>query len=174
VAVAKGKVLARRLDTPFGDDRFKFKGQMVLAHPFTSALDPPTNGVRIIIEDAANAILLDATIPGGIPFDVQTQNGWSTNAKGNVFLYRNTGNVVPYITGIKKVVVRDLSTRTPGLVKFTVVGKDASLPVPALPLRATLVIDPPVAPTGQCGLATFPGLPGPVCVLPVPGFVVCK
>lgn len=48
-------------------------------------------------------------------------------------------------------------------MKFTVVGKNGSFPVlpGKLPLTGTLVLDAPVATTGQCGEAKFPGPSSP-------------
>jgi hypothetical protein len=36
---------------------------------------------------------------------------------------------VPFIDGIKKVVIRNLSPRTPGLIKFAVTGRNGSFAV---------------------------------------------
>ena len=67
------------------------------------------------------------------------------------------------------------SSTTPGLVKFTVAGKNGSYPIdPAhLPTQATLILD---ASAGQCGDAGFAGPPpAPVCVYKArSGRVQCK
>lgn len=55
--------------------------------------------------------------------------GWVTNVEGNVFVYRQTGTLVPFVDGIKKVVIRNLSPRTPGLIKFAVTGRNGSFAV---------------------------------------------
>lgn len=44
--------------------------------PVTYALDPVTNGVRVLIDDA-NANVLDTIIPGGA-FDANARMGWKT------------------------------------------------------------------------------------------------
>jgi hypothetical protein len=66
------------------------------------------------------------------------------------------------VAGITKVAYR-VTTRVPGEVKFSVTGKHGHFSaVPAdLPLKGTFVIDAPLATTGQCGEAKFPGPPDP-------------
>lgn len=52
-----------------------------------------------------------------------------------------------------------LSNKTPGLLKFSISGKNGSYGqiAPAdLPVKATLVIDVPTAETGQCGETDYP------------------
>lgn len=51
-----------------------------------------------------------------------------------------------------------MSTKTPGLAKFSIGGKNGSygpIVLGDLPLKATLVIDVPFATTGQCGETNF-------------------
>ena len=52
-----------------------------------------------------------------------------------------------------------------GVVTFAVIGKNGSYAVPTggLPLTATLVVDAPLAQTGQCGEMHYPGAPNPTC-----------
>jgi hypothetical protein len=84
--------------------------------------------------------------------------GWKTNASHSTFKYSNPSGV----QGVTKVLYK-VSTRTPGEVKFSVTGKRGSFAaVPAdLPLKGTFVLDAPLATTGQCGEAKFPGPPDP-------------
>ena len=105
--------------------------------------------------------VVDAIIPPGA-YDTDLERGWSSNANSSLFIYRNLGESL--IQGIKKVVIKDRSGRTPGLLKFAVVGKLGSYPVATPPVHAVLVVDSPFATTGQCGEAFFPGPPpGPAC-----------
>jgi hypothetical protein len=75
------------------------------------------------------------------------------------------------VNGITKVVLKNLVPGS-GEIKFTVVGKNGTYLLPTGPtVRATLVIDSPMATTGQCGESTYTGsqckfLPG--------GRVLCK
>ena len=75
-------------------------------------------------------------------------------------------------------VIIDVSRRLPGMVRFGVVGKKSSYAVDEtqLPLSATVVLDAPVARTGQCAEATFPGPDGiaPSCRATTPDLVICK
>jgi hypothetical protein len=55
-------------------------------------------------------------------------------------------------------VLVQLVPATPGRLKFRVKGRDAALPpgVGNPPLAVVIVLDPPVATTGQCGEGTIP------------------
>ena len=114
-----------------------------------------------------NGTVLDATIPGGA-YNSVTKVGWKVNSSHTTWNYRNAGTSTPLISGINKVVIKDRSTKSPGLVQFSVGGKNGSYPVPPskIPVKGTIVIDSPKAMTGQCGEATFPGPPPaiPACI----------
>lgn len=138
--------LARLLD-PAGDDRLKLKGSVIL--PTTPAIDPATKGIRIVVRDGVGTTLVDATIPGGT-FDPTTKVGWRTNPIGTVAVYRDSSGSP--IGGIVKVVVKQ---RTGGEVKFGVVGRDGSYATSNLPINAMVVVDSPVATTGQCAETAF-------------------
>ena len=60
--------------------------------------------------------------------------------------------------------MKDRAKTQPGLVRVKVTGKRGSYPVDtaSLPLTGLLILDPPTAATGQCGVATFVG-PKPSC-----------
>ena len=59
--------------------------------------------------------------------------------------------------GVTRIVVEDLSRRTPGLVRFSVKGRRGSYPASPtnLPLEGFFVVDPPTAESGQCGRLGF-------------------
>jgi cysteine-rich repeat protein len=170
--VAKPTIVIGNLHTPPGDDTLSFKGQITLPAPFSPPIDPVTKGVRILIDDTQGTVL-DATIPGGA-FDLLTKTGWKVNKAGTTWTYRNG---LGGILGIFRVTVK-IVNETSGLIEFSVSGKNGSYPVPPanLPLRATLVIDAPLATTGQCGEARFPGpSPTPTCNFSVSGkTLTCK
>jgi hypothetical protein len=172
VLASRPNVKITKLLTPPGDDRLKFSGAITV--PATPAIDPLTNGIRVILADASGALVVDATLPGGL-YDPFTRAGWKVNGTNTTYTYRNAGVVAPLVQGISKVVVKK-STRTPGAVQFSVTGKDGSYGfVPAeLPLVGTLVLDPPYAATNQCGEALFPG-PSPSCTyLGTSGVLKCR
>ena len=140
---------------------------MVLPHPYNPPLDPLTKGARIVVYDNMNGTVLDATIPGG-PYNSATKVGWKVNATHTKWLYRNSGTSTPLISGINKIVIQDSSSRSPGLLKFGLGGRNGNYAVPPakIPVKADMVIDSPKAMTGQCGEATFPGPPPfiPACI----------
>jgi hypothetical protein len=145
VALTRAGVKIGRLTTPPGDDTLTLKGEMTVPFPFMPAVDPLTNGVRIRIEDAAGARVLDASVPGGA-FDPLTGNGWKVNRAGTVWTYRScVGRFGVDRASLKQV------TRSPGLLRFALKGRGGSYPVGALPLTVTVVVDP----AGQCGTAAF-------------------
>jgi hypothetical protein len=129
-------------------------------------LDPITNGVRLLITSAAGTELVDVTVPGG---ELINGRGWKRSKNGWRFASRSlVGGAVNSVS---------LTPREAGaLLDFKVAGKRAVLPPPPpdLPLRATLVLDPPQATSGLCTDAEFPGPKGvaPTCVLKSGGRVV--
>jgi hypothetical protein len=134
---------------PPGDDRFTFSGKFALQTPFNPPLDPATKGVEILIDDHAGTVIANETVPGGA-YDPVTRQGWTTRTSG--WKYRSHAN------GIIKVGIKPSRT-TPGLIAFSVKGRNGSWPVStsasALPLHATLILDPPYATTGECGDTVF-------------------
>ena len=151
VALVKPKLQLKKLDTPIGDDGLAFGGQMTV--PTSPAIDPVTKGARLVVADTSGA-LADVTIPPGL-VDPATKIGWKPNKSGTSFTYSNKGG----LAGITKVSVKT-KPKTPGLVTFTVTGKNGAFATSpaALPLRATLVL----ASSGQCGQVDFTG-PEPAC-----------
>jgi hypothetical protein len=141
-----------RQTTPPGDDTLAWKAQLTLPVPFTPPLDPSVHGVRLVLAHSTSTVL-DVSIPGGLVAG-SPAIGWR-NLNGVRWLYVDK-NPIPG-GGISKVLIKH-RTSTPGLLDLRVKGKRGSLPpVPGNPpLAAILVLDPPVATTGQCGEATRP------------------
>lgn len=142
-----------RLDTPPGDDSLAFNGRMVITHPFSPALDPITYGVGIVITDQVGTSVLDASIPGG-DYDPMTKVGWRVSSTGKRWRYINKSSTPA--NGITSVRIKDLSNRQPGLIDFSIKGRRGNYAVAlsAATLTGTLVLDPPTAETGQCGVGT--------------------
>src|SRR5438445_10418425 len=157
------RLLIGSLNPPPRDAKLLFQDEMVLPFPYSPPLDPVANGVRVLINDVAGTPVMDATIPGGV-FDPATSVGWAVDASGTAWRYKNTGATVPPIGGIKRIQLRDISNavgnRIPGHLKFVVMGRSGSYQMDrsAMPIQATLVLDPPTAASGECGEAVFPGL----------------
>jgi hypothetical protein len=151
-AVAKPKLKLGKQATPPGDDTLALTGTMTI--PLSPALDPVTQGARIVVDDATGRVVVDVVVPGGA-YDESTERGWKANDAGTAWSYKNPAGVV----GITKVKVK-ASAKTPGLVSFKVTGKAGAYDAAgvALPLHAVFALGA----AGQCGLATFPG-PTPTC-----------
>jgi hypothetical protein len=151
VALTKPKLQLKKLNTPPGDDGLAFSGQMTI--PTSPPIDPVTKGARIVVVDASSTVA-DVRIPPGL-VDPVTKIGWKANKSGTSWKYSNKAG----LDGITSVSIKT-TDKHPGLVTFKVVGKHgafATTPA-ALPLRATLALDP----AGQCGQVNFSG-PSPVC-----------
>jgi hypothetical protein len=153
----RARLTLSRLLPPANDERLKFKGYFT-GVPSSPPIDPLANGVRFLVVDGRGATRVDVTITGGA-YDSSTGAGWQARGGGGSWQYRNSGRVIPRPGGIEKVKLRMLGN-PPGRVGFDVKGRngDYRLDAADLPLVATLVIDAPVATTGQCGEARFPVL----------------
>jgi hypothetical protein len=146
--------------------------------PLPVALDPPTTGARVVLDDAAGTPF-EVTIPSGA-YDAVAKVGWKTamRATGPVWTWVDRRQVLPL--GIYRLVIADRSGRAPGLVRVTVAGKNARFVAfpPALPLAVTAVLTGTTAPTGRCIAAAFPGpAPAPACSVTPTGStekVTCK
>jgi hypothetical protein len=172
VTVVKPKLTLAKVRVPIGDDKLSFKGEATLPVPFDPPLDPVADGVRLIVRDAADALVVDATIGGGT-YDVVSRTGWRLNGAATAWTYRNPGTQPEGITTVGVKTIPSL----PGLVRFKVKGKNGAYTVGLLPLHAILILDPPVGATGQCLDATFPAIPPerPSCVVAGGGTVIkCK
>ena len=112
-----------------------------------------------MLEDTARVRVLDAIIPGG--FDAATHVGWKANSAGTAWRYRNPHGP----SGIVRVRVRSRGG-VPGRLRFVAIGRhgDYAMSPADMPVRGTMVIDSPLAMTGQCGEALFAGpAPAPHC-----------
>lgn len=143
-AITNAKLLLKKQGVPPGDDGMKLVGQITF--PSAPALDPITNGVRIVVSDADGAVT-NVGVPAGA-FDEATGAGWKANGAGTAWKYLNPAGHA----GIVKVVVKTVPS-TPGLVKILVIGRKGFFTTTpaALPLGATVLLDA----AAQCGAATF-------------------
>jgi hypothetical protein len=171
----RSKVVISHLDTPDADDTMKLKGRCV-PFPESPAIDPVSRGLRIVVQDRNGNNVVDALIPGGA-FESTTKAGWRTHRfpSGLTALYKNTGALLPLVQGIRKVklVVREGL----GITKFSVSGKRGDYRLALnLPLKVTVIVDTPVAATGQCCEMLFTGTPpNPTCsVVGVDATVRCR
>jgi hypothetical protein len=160
----RSHVVIGRLDTPPGDDTLKIKGRCV---PFQESpqIDPVANGLRIVMQDATNAVVLDTTIPSGVYSSV-TRAGWTSHQfpTGVTAQYGNAGAILPLLSGIRK--VKLVLKNGLGITKFSVRGKGGSYPIAPgqEPIRVTFIVSPPIASNGQCCEMLFTGpKPNPTC-----------
>ena len=120
----------------------KWKGETIIPKPWT-AIDPPANGVRIVIDAIAGPGGIDVTIPGG--------SGWTSNAAGNRWTFK--GNV----GGITRASLQDRSSHADGLIRFTVQGKGGSVVLPEVnQVRSALIVGTP----NECASHTWNGPSG--------------
>jgi len=166
---AKAVLKISKLLTPLGDDRLKLKAT-VGAVPATPPLDPVARGLRIILSDALDDVIVDARLPGGA-YSTAVKAGWKGG--GNGWSYRNGGQVLPLLQGITKVLLRGQASQ-PGVYTIAITGKKGSYAVPSggLPATMTVVMDPPLATTGQCVEIGFSGSAG--CHISSNGSLLCK
>jgi hypothetical protein len=168
----KSKITIVKLLTPPGDDKLKFKGSITIPpQGGDPVFDPSVNGARAIITDAAQATILDVTIPVGA-YSATNKAGWKINGSHTSFTYLNAGTVIPFDQGIKKFGLK-ASTKVAGLIKFSITGKTGSYNpdniATHLPLVGTIILDVPNATTGLCGEVRFPSATMPLGACTVAG-----
>jgi hypothetical protein len=112
--------------------------------PDSPGIDPTVTPLRLLVRDAAGAVLLEARVP--TPADTGGGSGWSSKRKGRVWIYRG-----PEITrGISAAKIKAGKSKG-GLrrVQAQVVAEGLAVTAEALPLSVTIAIDA----QGQCGTA---------------------
>jgi parallel beta-helix repeat protein len=125
--------------------RLKARGDVVVSLPWLG-VDPAVNGVRIVADHPSEAPRFDLLVPGG--------PGWSVTADGKKWRYRDASGAAD---GVTAVLVRDLSAKVPGLIRWSIKaeGAPASLPSPDA-VRLTAVLGD----ANECGGTTFAGPTG--------------
>jgi hypothetical protein len=172
----RARLTLSRLLPPADDEKLKFKVYFT-GVPADPPIDPLANGVRFLVVDARGAARIDVTVAGGA-YDPDTGAGWKMRSSGASWQYRNSGRVVPRPGGIEKATLRMIGN-DPGRIRFDLKGRGGDYRVDAvdLPLVPTLVLDPPMAASGQCGEAWFPVLPpgSPSCAVSQSGnTITCR
>jgi cysteine-rich repeat protein len=146
---SKGKVVVTKLLPPPGDDVLKISG--VVTVPTSPAIDPVTNGLRIVYGDQARSAIVDEVVPPGA-YDASTRAGWT--AKGGRFTYLNRSGS----SDVYKIVLAT-NPGLPGRLKVIVKARNGMYAPSSLPVHAIVVVDQPVARTGLCGEWLFPATP---------------
>jgi hypothetical protein len=165
---AKAVLKISKLLTPPGDDRLKLKAT-IAGVPAQPPLDPIVQGLRVILSDALGESLIDVRLPGGV-YSTDVKAGWKGGGTG--WNYANGGQVLPLLQGITKVSLRG-RTSEPGVYSVAITGKNGSYAVPTggLPVLVTIVMDPPLATTGQCAEVAFGAA---ACRRATNGSLICK
>jgi hypothetical protein len=138
---ASGLVLVKpRLTLKASPGRLKLRADASIPEPWIG-IDPPANGVRVVVDSPSSAGGVDVTIPGGA--------GWSAGTRR--WTYRDPNGAVG---GIVKVVVQDRRARAPGMLRVVAKGKAASYSLPDPTAARTTIV---VGTTGECASVTWGG-----------------
>ena len=152
----RARLTMTRLLAPSNDEGLMLRGFLTNV-PAAPVIDPVAKGLRVLVNDNAGGTVLDVTVPNGV-YNLVTKTGWKVNGAGTAWTWRGPGTGT---NGIRRAVLRAIPS-VPGRYKVAVKGRLGSYPVNVanLPLVATVVIDAPLATTGQCGEAKFVVPPG--------------
>ena len=144
-------IIVKNLHKPDGEQGVVVKG---FFNPADPAIDPATNGVHFVLEDAGGT-LYDVNIPGGPktaplpPSDhCDKRDGWKTVVRGSktIWKYVNVSGLVPApgdtpptctgsSRGVFAVIVKDLRTTRKAAFQYIVKSKLDTLPhTPAFPV----------------------------------------
>ena len=147
VALAQVKVKIARNDLPAGDEKLIVKGQLQLPS-LLPAIDPIANGFSLQLRDRGTAQpLLTRVVPPGA-----STPGWSSGSPTWKFLDHDG----VLAGGVTKIVLKDRSSRTPGLFEFRLRGKDADFRVATDNLELVVILGGPTQGAGgQCGSVSF-------------------
>jgi hypothetical protein len=96
----------------------RVRGDAVVPKPWTG-IDPPANGIRLVVDSPAGAGGIDVTVPGGA--------GWRTTAGGTRWTFVDPAGAH---AGIRELVVRDRSRVADGLLRIVAKGKGGTLVLP--------------------------------------------
>jgi hypothetical protein len=165
VATTKPQVKITKLGSP-GAEKLQIKGIGAFAGALPiPPLDVATLGIRVEVVDigAANAVILDHTIPGGlVPNACDPKDGWKVNGSGTSQKFSTITDSIPpgcvagSALGIAKAQATDKTASLKGVThKFS--GKNGTYGPVVGPLRVTVIYgDAPEGAAGQCAEHTFP------------------
>jgi hypothetical protein len=107
----------------------RLRADAVIPKPWTG-VDPPANGVRIVVDAAGGPGGFDATIPGGA--------GWKVNKAGTRWTFTDPSGAHAHLV---RVVVIDRGKIQPGRLRLVATGKGGTLPLPdASQVRTAIVL----------------------------------
>jgi DNA-binding beta-propeller fold protein YncE len=151
--IQRAKLRVSRNAAPAGDEKITVKGEFVVATT-SPAIDPVAHGLSfMVIDRASSAVLLSRTLPAGF-----ASPGWVGFAPKWSFRDRDH---VTSADGIDKALLRDRSSRTPGLMQFRLKGRDANFQLGTTDLELVVILGGAAeGSVGQCGRVAFTGAPG--------------
>ena len=141
-------------DATPGNDMARLTGNFSSATDFSS-LDPQTNGARVLVKNQAGSPAVDVTLATG-PYGGSGTRGWTKNARGTRWTFLDTTGAPN--NGIYKMVIIDLSAKTPKQLRVIVKGKNGTYPIVSgdEPVQATVVLGGQAsAAAGECGESDF-------------------
>ena len=119
-----------RLALKASPGRLKLRDDESIPEPWVG-IDPPSNGIRLVVDSTPPSGGVDVTIPGGA--------AWTTGTRR--WTYRDPNGAVG---GVIKVVVQDRRTRGAGMLRVVAKGKAASYSLPDVSAaRTTIVVGAP-------------------------------
>ena len=131
IVITRAKLKLRA--SPFAG---RLRGDVLIPKPWLG-VDPPVNGVRIVVDAGTGGGGFDATIPGGA--------GWRTNGSATRWTFTDKAGSIAHVT---KVIVRDRSKVQPGMLRVAVTARGGTLALPDVQqVRTTFVLGAP----GECG-----------------------
>jgi len=159
VTIDRARLKVTKNDAPPGNERPKIKGEFVLPS-LVPAIDPVNNGFTFDVRDSmtGTSLLSRFVPPGASPGGGNP--GWKVNKSGTRWVFKDRNDVLGL--GITKVLVKDRSSKTPGLFKVVVKGKDADFQVMQEDLDLVLTLGGAAQDAaGQCAAVDFNPSTGP-------------
>jgi hypothetical protein len=135
-------------------DRLKIQADFVLPTSTFAALNPLANGATVTVVDGDSNVIIDQAIPAGA-FDRDAGFGWTSNAVGTHWLFRDINAGSPETSGISHVLIIDENDLQPHQVRVKILGRRGDFPLPpdaALPLQTSVTVDND---TGDCGASAY-------------------
>jgi hypothetical protein len=140
--------------SPAGDEKLKLKGEMQLP-TLIPAIDPLSNGFKLIVSDQNGDEIFSRTIPpgasagGGAP-------GWSASSSGTRWKFKDSDGTLA--GGITKVQVARVHSASVDVFRVKVTGKDGDFRVESgeIPVQVEVVLGGSVQQSaGQCATVAF-------------------
>ncbi|TMA43338.1 MAG: hypothetical protein E6J81_16245 [Deltaproteobacteria bacterium] len=121
----------------YGMVSLRFKGEAVILKPW-QAVDPVVHGMRVVVDALSGPGGIDVTIPAGARAGGV---GWQANSALTQWTYTDPAGH----GGITRVVVKDRSRVTDGLVRWIIKGRGGAVVLPdAQEVRSAVVVGDPL------------------------------